>query len=168
MNSNLLFPLIPRMRSCRGWDICLYLVSNWSGFWLCIFSHLFKSQNSKSQAVCVDCLSLCPLLITISLSYPQQSGGYALWHRKSLWQRGHPSPTGCIYVYISVCFYSISPASPLPNSSPACFSHPSLSPPPLLSLLGPVGGHFLSPAANSKRPFSGLVQWMRTHLFSEV
>lgn len=155
MNSELLFPLILlKMRSCQRWDIYLYLASNWSGLWLCIFSHLFKShkKDSKSWAVCVDCFSLGRCCVStphiISLSHPQQPAGYALWHRKSLWQRGHPSPACCIHVYIPVCFYSISPASPPPHSSSssslACFSRASLSPRTLLPLLSPVGRHFLS------------------------
>lgn len=45
-----------------------------------------------------------PVPRTASLRNPQQPAGYALWHTKSLWQRGRPSPTYCIYVYI--CFYS--------------------------------------------------------------
>lgn len=116
MNSNLLFPLIPlKMKSCQGWDIYLYLASNWSGFWRCIFSSLFKPQKLlKSQAV---------ILGRGRVSDPHHcSSLYASNSVRFVTKMSH-----CIYVYIHACYCSFSPASPPLSSSLTCFSHAFLS-----------------------------------------
>lgn len=61
------------MRSCQRWDIYLYLASDWSGLWLRIFSHRFKSQKTLNHTPFVFIASfwatvVCALLIIISFS----------------------------------------------------------------------------------------------------
>lgn len=153
------------MRSCQRWGIYLFLATNWSGLCLCIFSHLFKSQKLQNTGFDLDhCHVPSSLLITISLFF--SATHYALRHRKSLWQRGHPCPTRCIYVScLFLLHFSSSPTTQLlPGLLLSCLSLP----PTLLSLYCPVGFFILS--AISKWLFR---QWRQSrtelnYLFSEV
>lgn len=91
---------------------------------VCIFSQPFKWQK---QAVCVDRRlwdsAVCLLLIVfISSSFPKQQAGYSgpLWDTESHWQRGHPSSTCCICLYLLLLQYPH-----ISFHSLACFSSAS-------------------------------------------
>lgn len=113
------------MRACQRWDMYLYLASSWSGLWLCVF--LVSLLNDKNRLFCVDRRlwdsAVCPLLIVfISSSFPKQQAGYSgpLWDTESHWQRGHPSSTCCICLYLLLLQYPH-----ISFHSLACFSSAS-------------------------------------------
>lgn len=159
MNSKLLFPLILfKTRSCQRWDIYLYLASNWSGFWLCIFSHLFKSQKTLNHRLFVLIASLWatavwPLLI-LFLSHIRNSQQGMHCDTESHCDKEVTPPLCTVSMYIALSVFTPSLQRPLQPTPPcpASLMHPSL----LLHYCNcalPWAG--TSSLSDCKRPFRG-------------
>lgn len=133
----------------------------------CVFIAIFLNhKNSKSQAVCVDGVSLGHCRVSAPHHYfsliPTAASRTCFVTQNITVTKRSPLPCSLyLCIYLSVFTPSL---QRLLISSPPCpvsLMHPSL-PPTLLSLLCLVGWRFLSLTANSKCPFRE--QWMKTYL----
>lgn len=151
MNSNLLFPLmLLKMRSCQRGDIYLYLASNWSGLWLCIFSHLFKSQKLQITGFDLGC---CHVSVLHRYFSPPIRDRICFVTQKVTVTKRSPLPYTlylCIYPCLFLLHFSSIPSTQLlPGLLLSCISFP----PTLPSLHCPVDRLFLSLTIISKWPF---------------
>lgn len=97
----------------QRWDVYLYLASNWSGLWLCIYSHLFKSQKLQiTGCLCLSGPLPCVRFSSLFLSQIHSSLQGMVCDTECHCDKEVTPSLLTVSMYISLCFYSISPASP--------------------------------------------------------